>query len=149
MCLPITFFAGVVNNWRECKAALRTVEDKTGIIDQYTHGGADGCFTVPIEELQSRRGITEDYSKWFGEKVDTLNIVETFNLLYNAGVLVREGIGYLITFDKLVNTSPDSELCFRPLVPMPDLYFVWKKYQVFTPIAAASCTGRGMKRASG
>lgn len=33
------------------------------------------------------------------------------------GVLVREGIGYLITFDKLVNTGVDSELCFRPLVP--------------------------------
>lgn len=45
-------FAGVVNDWRECKTALRTVEDKTGIIYQYTHGGADGCFTVPIEELQ-------------------------------------------------------------------------------------------------
>lgn len=36
----------------------------------------------------SRPGITEDYPKWFGEKVDTLNIVATFNLSYNAGVLV-------------------------------------------------------------
>lgn len=85
----------------------------------------------------SRQGITEDYPKWFGEKVDTLNIVATFNLAYNAGILVREGIGYLITFDKLVNTGPDSGLCFRPLTPTLEtkLYFVWKKYQVFTPAA--------------
>ena len=85
----------------------------------------------------SRQGITEDYPKWFGEKVDTLNIVATFNLAYNAGILVREGMGYLITFDKLVNTGPESDLCFRPLVPLlkTKLYFVWKKYQVFTPIA--------------
>lgn len=85
----------------------------------------------------SRPGITEDYPKWFGEKVDTLNIVATFNLSYNAGVLVREGMGYLITFDKLVNTGSDSELCFRPLTPVLEtkLYFVWKKYQVFTPAA--------------
>ena len=85
----------------------------------------------------SRQEITEDYPKWFGEKVDTLNIVATFNLSYNAGVLVREGMGYLITFDKLVNTGSDSELCFRPLTPVLEtkLYFVWKKYQVFTPAA--------------
>lgn len=85
----------------------------------------------------SRQGITEDYPKWFGEKVDTLNIVATFNLPYNAGILVREGIGYLITFDKLINTSTDSALCFRPLMPTlkTKLYFVWKKYQVFTPAA--------------
>lgn len=85
----------------------------------------------------SRQGITEDYPRWFEEKIDILNIVATFNLAYNAGILVREGVGYLITFDKLVNTGSDSELCFRPLVPALEtrLYFVWKKYQVFTPIA--------------
>ena len=38
---------------------------------------------------------------------------------------------------KLVNTGADSELCFRPLMPILEtkLYFVWKKYQVFTPAA--------------
>lgn len=98
---------------------------------------------VRMEDLEnlplicSRQGITEDYPKWFGEKVDTLNIIATFNLSYNAGILVREGMGYLITFDKLVNTGADSELCFRPLAPLlkTNLYFIWKKYQVFTPAA--------------
>ena len=85
----------------------------------------------------SRQGITEDYPKWFGEKVDTLNIAATFNLSYNAGILVREGVGYLLTFDRLIYTGADSELCFRPLEPELEtrLYFVWKNYQAFTPAA--------------
>lgn len=85
----------------------------------------------------SRQGITEDFPKWFGEKVDRLNIVATFNLAYNAGILVREGLGYALTFDKLIHTGADSELCFRPLLPTltTRLYVVWKKYQVFTKVA--------------
>ena len=85
----------------------------------------------------SRQGITEDFPKWFGEKVDTLNIVATFNLAYNAGVLAREGLGYVLTFDKLIHAGADSELCFRPLTPALEtkLYVVWKKYQVFTRAA--------------
>jgi len=43
------------------------------------------------------------------------NIVATYNLLYNASLMVREGIGYALCLDKLVNTDCMSELCFRPL----------------------------------
>lgn len=98
---------------------------------------------VQIEDLLdlplicSRQGITEDFPRWFGEKVDTLNIVATFNLAYNASVLAREGLGYVLTFDKLINVGADSELCFRPLTPALEtrMYVVWKKYQVFTRAA--------------
>lgn len=86
----------------------------------------------------SRQGVAGDYPKWFGEKVDTLNIIATFNLSYNAAILVQEGIGYLIGFEKqLLNTGADSELCFRPLIPRLEtkIHFVWKKYQVFTSAA--------------
>ena len=84
-----------------------------------------------------RQGLTEDFPKWFGEHVDRLEIVATFNLAYNAGILVREGLGYALSFDKLLPTGPDSALCFRPLAPALEtkLYVVWKKYQVFTKVA--------------
>lgn len=90
---------------------------------------------LPI--ITSRQGIREDLPKWFTEKLDQLNIVATFNLAYNAGVLAREGLGYVITFDKLINTGADSELCFRPLAPRLEtpMYLIWKKYQVFSPVA--------------
>lgn len=90
---------------------------------------------LPI--ITSRQGYREDFPKWFAEKADRLNIVATYNLAYNAGILVREGLGYVLTFDKLIATGPGSGLCFRPMVPALEtrLYLIWKKYQVFTPAA--------------
>lgn len=95
----------------------------------------DDLLELPI--ITSRQGIREDLPKWFTEKISQLNIVATFNLAYNAGILVREGLGYAVTFDKLISTGPDSELCFRPLKPVleTNMYLIWKKYQVFTPAA--------------
>ena len=87
--------------------------------------------------IVSRQGIREDIPKLFEETVDRLNIVATINLTYNGSVLVREGLGYVLTFDNLVDTSEQSELCFRPLIPKlkTKLYVIWKKYQVFSPAA--------------
>lgn len=47
------------------------------------------------------------------------------------------GFGYVIALDKLINTSGDSNLCFRPLYPASEagLCIVWKKYQVFSRAA--------------
>ncbi|WRK54143.1 hypothetical protein SD457_03625 [Coprobacillaceae bacterium CR2/5/TPMF4] len=51
--------------------------------------------------------------------------------------MVKEGFGYALSFDKIVDTSENSELCFRVLKPelKTNMYIIWKKYQVFTPIA--------------
>ncbi len=110
---------------------------------------------LPI--ITSRQGIREDLPKLFTERVDQLNIVATFNLAYNAGILVREGLGYMITFDKLINVGLDSELCFRPLAPAleTNMYLIWKKYPIFTPAAElllnemkAHCKAAGEKLSS-
>ena len=67
--------------------------------------------------------------------VSSLNVVATYNLVYNASLLVEDGLGYAICFDKLINTTGDSPLCMRPLVPSMKSagYLIWKKYQVFSP----------------
>ena len=69
--------------------------------------------------------------------LDKLDVVSTYNLVYNGSVMVREGIGCAITLDKLINVSGDSELCFRPLEPpvFAEMNFVWNKYQVMTAAA--------------
>lgn len=92
--------------------------------------------------LNSRQAIRKTSSKnefieWFKGEYDSLNTVATFNLVYNAAVMVKAGIGYSITLDKLVDTSEESELCFRPLSPKLEsgLDIVWKKYQIFSPAA--------------
>lgn len=63
-----------------------------------------------------------------------LNIVMTYDLIYNASHFVKKGVGYAIALDKLINTTGESELCFRPLYPTLEagLCIVWKKYQVFS-----------------
>lgn len=75
------------------------------------------------------------FSDWFGEEFEKLNIVTTFNLVYNAAIMVEAGIGYAITLDNLTDTSENSDLCFRPLEPKLEsgLNIIWKKYQVFSP----------------
>jgi DNA-binding transcriptional LysR family regulator len=95
---------------------------------------------VPI--ICSRQAIKQTYSKnefadWFGEDFDKLNVVTTYNLAYNAAIMVDEGIGYAITLDRIVNTSSDSNLCFKPLEPRLEsgLNIVWKKHQVFSAAA--------------
>lgn len=95
----------------------------------------DDLLQLPL--IVSRQGISEDYPKWFGEKLDQLNIVATFDLIYNASIMVQEGFGYALSFDNLVNTGVDSNLCFRQLEPLlqTNIYVIWKKYQVFSPVA--------------
>jgi hypothetical protein len=101
---------------------------------------AVNLLNVPV--ICSRQAIKQTYSKnefadWFGEDYDKLNVVTTYNLAYNAAIMVDEGIGYAITLDKIVNTSSDSNLCFRPLEPRLEsgLNIVWKKHQVFSAAA--------------
>ncbi|MCD7723603.1 MAG: LysR family transcriptional regulator [Clostridiales bacterium] len=90
---------------------------------------------VPL--ITSPQSIRADLPRWCGETVDKLNIVGTANLFYNGSVFVREGLGCLLVFNRLADVSPESGLCFRPLFPKLEtrMYIIWKKYQVFTPIA--------------
>ena len=77
------------------------------------------------------------FADWFGDDFDKLDIVTTFNLVYNAAVMVKAGVGYALSLDKLADTSADSDLCFRPLYPRLEsgLNLIWKKYQIFSPAA--------------
>lgn len=85
----------------------------------------------------SEQGWSKDIVKWCGNKIDKLHLEGSFRLSYNGSLFVKEGLGYLLTFEYLINTSPNSGLVFRPLTPKLEtkLYFTWKKYQIFTPIA--------------
>lgn len=101
-----------------------------------SHIHLDELYDLPL--ICSRQGLTEDMPRWFGELQDKLHIIATYDLLFNASVMVRERFGYALGFDGLVNTGVDSDLCFKPLEPALEspMYIIWKKYQVFTPIAS-------------
>ncbi len=76
---------------------------------------------------------------WLQRDVQQLNIVATYDLLYNAAQFAKRRFGYVLALDKIINTTGDSDLCFRPLSPKleAELFFVWKKYQVHSRAANA------------
>lgn len=84
--------------------------------------------------IVSRQGITRgELQNWFKLPEEKLNVVATYNLLYNASLLVEEGVGYALCLDKIINTS-NCNLCFKPLYPKLEvsMSIVWKKHQVFS-----------------
>ncbi|MCD7728903.1 MAG: LysR family transcriptional regulator [Clostridia bacterium] len=87
--------------------------------------------------IRSKHAINQnELSDWFKQDGE-YNIVATYNLLYNASLLVKEGIGYAVGLDGIINTTGDSMLTFRPLMPRLEstLAVAWKKNQVFSKAA--------------
>ena len=88
---------------------------------------------IPL--IVSRQSMTSnEFSGWGRFDFNQLNIVATYNLVYNASLLVAEGLGYALCLDRLVDTTDSSELCFRPLKPHLEarLNLVWKQHQIFS-----------------
>lgn len=77
-----------------------------------------------------KNAITE----WFGIDPEKLNVVATYNLLYNASLMVKQGIGYAVGLDKIVGTSSDSGLKFIPFEPKLETHLdvAWKKSTVLS-----------------
>lgn len=91
---------------------------------------------VPI--LCSRQALIQnELSGWLGRPFEELNPAGTYNLIYNAAIMVEEGLGCAVCIDKLLDTSGESAVCFRPFEPAIDaeLFIAWKKYQFFSAAA--------------
>lgn len=86
--------------------------------------------------VSHQKGDNTYLGHWLQRKESELHIVATYNLLFNASLLVDEGLGYALCYDKLINTE-GSNLCFRPFSPQLGApgFIVWKKYQVFSKAA--------------
>ncbi len=119
------------------------VKDVWGVLMRKDSPLADKQFITP-EDLYDKPLICSKHSmairniaRWIKTDPEKLNIVATYNLIYNASLMVEEGIGYAIGLDKLINTGADSPFAFRPLSPVTEspLDIVWKKYQIFSPAA--------------
>ena len=77
-------------------------------------------------------------SQWLDRELDSLHVVATYNLLFNASLLVEEGLGYALCLDKIMQTR-GSGLCFRPLRPALEAAasIVWKRQSSFSRAARA------------
>lgn len=84
-----------------------------------------------VSRQQMKNDVIESFLK---QKGTHLNIIATYNLIFNASLMVQEGMGYAIGFDHIIDTTGDRNLVSRPLLPPHELSMnlVWKKYQIFT-----------------
>lgn len=84
-------------------------------------------------QLTSRNEIR----RWMGE--GELHIASTYNLAYNAAFLVEEGMGSMITYDRLIPCGTDyrKDLVFKPFIPAlhSGNFLVWKKERTLSRAA--------------
>ena len=85
--------------------------------------------SIILSEQASR-----EMGAWFRRDLEDLDVVATYNLLYNAALLARRGIGVVVSLEGIVDTREGSGLAFRPLDPAitADVFIAWKRYQSFS-----------------
>jgi len=78
--------------------------------------------------------LSYDLAHWLSTEPSKLKITGTYTLLYNASLMVEEGMGYALGLDKIINTTGNSSLCFRPLSPAitVGINILWKRDHKFT-----------------
>lgn len=62
--------------------------------------------------LPYRASMGSDLMSWFKDKRESLNVVATYDLAYNASRFAREGLGYAVALDGIVDASEGSDLSF-------------------------------------
>lgn len=116
------------------------LNDRWGVIMRKDSPLAQKQFITPenlrgLPVIRSRHSLGKSLvSDWFGEA--ETEPVATYNLLYNASLLVESGAGYAVSLEGLINTQ-GGDLRFVPLRPelQSRLDIAWKKYQIFSPAA--------------
>ena len=99
--------------------------------------------SVTIDDLTgmplfcSEQSWQREIKEWAGARFGELHLEGSFRLSYNGSMFALEGLGLLLTFERLTDCSKGSGLVFRPLSPVKEtgFYLIWNKYQTFTPIA--------------
>lgn len=116
-------------------------KERWGILMRKDSPLAGRAYIEPVDLVDKpllvtrRAPMQAEFSKWFGFDYQELNVVATYNLIYNAAIMVEEGLGYAFSLENLVMTKEDGPLQFVPLRPNLEMgsVLVWKKDQVHSP----------------
>ena len=117
--------------------------DRLGLLLRTDHPLAQKSNINPkdlsTEPLIISRQVQTDFTHaqnlldWLPKPLQELNIVGSYNLLFNASLMVEAGLGCALAFENIINTK-QSNLCFRPLAPtvyaQPNI--CWKRNQFFS-----------------
>ena len=116
-------------------------QDTWGLVLQKDHPLARQPFIRPgdlvaVPILCARQAIhSNELTGWLGQEFSKLNVRATYNLVHNAALMAKAGMGCVLTIDKLIPEGGD--LVFRPLEPVvrADLIFARKKHRVLSKAA--------------
>ncbi|WP_461244136.1 LysR family transcriptional regulator [Secundilactobacillus muriivasis] len=101
--------------------------------------------TVTATDLANQRVIMPqqhgsiDYlADWIGTSDLKLNVAATYNLLYNASIMVEAGVGAALCLDGIINTA-NTDLRFVPLAPRLEAHssLIWPQHRPLSPAATA------------
>ena len=114
--------------------------DRWGLIVR-TDDELAGRESITPEDLRGRELLFShqakthgELSEWLGYPIGELNITGTHNLAYNASVMVREGLGVLLTIEGIVNGEDMKFIALKPEINA-GLVLAWKKGAVFSKAA--------------
>jgi DNA-binding transcriptional LysR family regulator len=127
-------------NLSRYESLLLPVQESWGVLMRKDSPLAERQFIQPQDLWQlplitsKQRQVDNKIARWIKRDYEKLHIVATYNLIFNAAVMVEKGIGYALCLDKLINTTGSSDLCFKPFKPSleVDVNIVWKRYQLFS-----------------
>lgn len=102
--------------------------EKSGVL-------AENLIGIPLI-LPKRSVIQNELSSWFGEHADSIHIVATYNLLYNAAIMVEHGVGSVICLNLEAKYNNLSFVPMSPKIEMSSL-LAWKNNQIFSPAVSA------------
>lgn len=90
---------------------------------------------MSLQEMDYGAGVS--LASWFGSRLSELKVVDTFNLLYNASLLVEQGMGILPAMDGIINIEGNAKLCKRPMNPpiSTKVYLIWGRHRTLPPAA--------------
>ncbi len=93
----------------------------------------EDLLNIPII-ISNQAMVRNEIAGWLGSGYEKLDIKATYNLLFNASIMVEEGIGNALCLDRIIKTEKSDTLSFIPLKPKMEVgvMIAWKKYQVFS-----------------
>lgn len=111
------------------------IPDRFGLLLRRDHPLAQqtGIYAEDLNDLPlliSQQSRVQNFvSDWCRIPPERLRIMGTYTLIYNASLMVEEGMGCALCLERLVNTTGDSVLCFRPFEPQltTNLNVIWKQ----------------------
>lgn len=67
-----------------------------------------------VSAQASQRGL---FKEWSNDLFEQFNFIGTYNLIFNASLLIKTGACMALTYENLIETTENSALTFRPLAP--------------------------------